>query len=66
VHQTELQLCPPGKKYLFTNLGPANPLEAFMKSMMMGKNPGMFNKMNNNKKRPARQDAKEEEQQPEQ
>lgn len=38
-------------------LGPSNPLEAFMKNMMMSKNANMMFK-NKNKKRPAQHDAK--------
>lgn len=39
--------------------GPSNPLEAFMKNMMMSKNPNMMFK-NKNKKRPTQHDAKED------
>lgn len=38
--------------------GPSNPLEAFMKNMMMSKNANMFK--NKNKKRPYQHDAKDD------
>ena len=51
------------KVSFFINSGPSNPLEAFMKNMMMSKGANMFNKQKPQKKRPNQQDAKEDEQQ---
>ena len=59
--------CPyahPGKSNFITISGPMNPMEAFMKNMMMSKNPNMFKQKS--KKRPNIQDEKQEEQQQEQ
>ncbi len=61
--------CPyahPGKSKFYLISGPTNPLEAFMKNMMMSKNPNMFNKQQKPKRRHNQQDAQEADQQQEQ
>ena len=58
--KAQLSICSSRKEYFFITIsGPSNPLEAFMKNMMMSKNPNMFKPKG--KKRPAQHDAKDDE-----